>query len=98
MKSMKGISKMGKNEFDITELTEYITTSIDGRFWFEDRVREVIDGDRPLLDPSVLDGVQDQYDSGYNDGWDAGFDEGTTAGYETGYDDGYVVASEKEGD
>ena len=85
-------------KFDAKELTSWVTDDVDGRFWLEDRVAEIISGSRVLPNTRIVTeeelsdaeegSFEAGFDAGYEEGHEAGYEYGSEAGYEAGYDDG----------
>ena len=79
------------------DLTDFVQDDIDGRFWLDDMVRKVIDGQIPskYFDEYAEQRDEDVSEESFNAGHEAGYMEGYDDGRDSeeyfidGYDEGY---------
>ena len=64
-------SDIRSQEF-LDDLEEWVTNTIDGRFWLQDRLDEVMEDMR-----------EDLWSEGYDEGYESGFDSGFESARET---------------
>lgn len=84
-----------KKTFDTAELTDFVQNDIDGRFWLEDTIKDIISGKilLPSTFPTFL--TEEDEESIRDEGYEAGYEYGNESGFESGYDSGFEAGREE---